>query len=65
MVQPCLQEPDGLTRQIRRSSLPLGISLTTPNERLTGAVKKEVDIPDLKRCEFRLPTRFSDRPDLV
>src|SRR3979490_1749469 len=52
MRQPHLQPSHCRAREICHSPLAFSIRLAAPNQRLPGAVRMEVDIPDLKRHEL-------------
>src|SRR5271155_1685071 len=52
MLQPNLEPPDGLTREIRRSPLPFRIGLASTDQRNARSIGMEINILNLQRHQL-------------
>src|SRR6266849_3551482 len=55
MLQPNLESPDRLAREVCHPPLSIRIRLPPPNERLPGAVRMKIQVSDLQRHELPPP----------
>src|SRR5580700_2822266 len=56
MIQPNLQPPDGLAREIGRSALPFGIRLAPPDQRNPSSIRMEIYILHFQRHQLAPPS---------